>query len=308
MNQKIISLGEALLPSQFYPLARQYLAWKKLRKDAKVISLIQAYYTNLEVDTEIAEVIDYLPRCGITMHPYKWGFLYYEDFTSKFDEIKVFHDKILNLPYVYLNEKRLYYPNTFSNKKIKCMFYVLQDVEQHPLSPHRYLTEDFDVEVDDIVVDCGGAEGNFGLNIVDQVKKLYLFEPEEIWMEPLRATFAPWSNKVVIVQKYLSDITDDMNISLDAYFKDKEYPTFLKLDVEGFEEKVLHGSDKMLALNYVRKVVTCTYHYADDEKKLGALLRSHGFATKPSHGYMIGGLDKIRPPYLRRGVIRATKK
>jgi hypothetical protein len=272
-----------------------------------MISLIQAYYANMQIDSEIAEVLDFLPICGITMHPYKWGTLVNEDYTAKFDMIVILHDEDQNLPYVILDGKRLYFPRSMSDYDIKRTYYELQKIEQHPLSPHRYLTEDFDVEADDIVVDCGGAEGNFGLNIVDQVKKLYLFEPDEIWMEPLRATFAPWSNKVVIVHKYLSDITDDMNISLDNYFVDKEYPTFLKLDVEGYEERLLRGANKILSSHSIKKVVTSIYHYHDDEKNLGDLLRSHGFVTTHSHGYMIVGLDDIRPPYLRRGLIRAMK-
>jgi len=126
-------------------------------------------------------------------------------------------------------------------------------------------------------------------------------------MEPLQATFAPWGDKVVVVQKYLSDMTDTMNISLDDYFADKEDPTFLKLDVEGYKDRLLHGAEKILSSPSIKKVAACTYHYHDDEKKLGDLLRSYGFSTTHSHDYMIVGLDEIRPPYLRRGVIRATK-
>lgn len=307
MNQKIISLGETMLPSQLYPLARRYFAWRKLLKDAKMISLIQEYYANIDIDSEIAEVLNRLPMCGITMHPYEWGSLFNEDYTAKFEEIDVLHDRDRRLPYTFLDGKRLYFPRSMSDYGIKRSYYGLQEIEQHPQSPHRYLTETFDVENDDIVVDCGVAEGNFGLNIVDRVKKLYLFEPEEIWMEPLHATFAPWGEKVVIVQKYLSNTTNDTNISLDDYFTDKEYPTFLKLDVEGYEERLLCGAENILSSHNIKKVATCTYHYHEDEKKLGDLLRSHGFVTTHSQGYMIVGLDELRPPYLRRGIIRATK-
>jgi len=272
-----------------------------------MISLIQEHYANREIDSEIAEVLNHLPVCGITMHPYEWGSLFNEDYTAKFEEIKVLHDKERKLPYTLLDGKRLYFPRSMSDYGIKRSYYGLQEIEQHPQSPHRYLTEMFDVDIDDIVVDCGVAEGNFGLNVVDRVKKLYLFEPDEKWIGPLHATFAPWGDKVVIIQKYLSDITDTKSITLDDYFEDKEYPTFLKLDVEGYEERLLRGAEKILSSHSIKKVAACTYHYHDDERKLGDLLRSYGFITTHSQGYMIVGLDDIRPPYLRRGVIRATK-
>ena len=63
-------------------------------------------------------------------------------------------------------------------------------------------------------------------------------------MEPLNATFAPWKDKLVIVQKYLYDTTDEMNITLDNFFAD--YSNFLKLDVEWYEERLLLGADKIL--------------------------------------------------------------
>lgn len=103
-------------------------------------------------------------------------------------------------------------------------------------------------------MDCGVAEGNFGLSIVEKCKKFYLFEPEEQWMEPLKATFAPWKDKVVIVQKYLSDTTDEINTTLDDYFSDKEYPNFLKLDGEGYEERLLLGTKKILSSNDLKKL------------------------------------------------------
>ena len=79
------------------------MAWNKLRKDAKMISLIQKYYANIDIDSEIAEVLNYLPVCGITMHPYKWGSLFNENYTAKFEAIEVLHDRDRRLPYTFLD-------------------------------------------------------------------------------------------------------------------------------------------------------------------------------------------------------------
>lgn len=220
----------------------------------------------------------------------------------------MFHDETLDLPYVCFNQKRLYYPREMNTIAIQKSFCGEQLIAQHPQSPHRYLTDHFSVESGDIVVDCGVAEGNFGLSIVDSVSKLYLFEPDERWMEPLCATFSPWKNKVVIIQKYLSNITDESNLSLDDFFQDKECPNFIKLDVEGYEERLLQGAYNILSSSNLKKVVVCTYHKQEDEETLGALLRSHDYNVVPSQGYMLFIYDKnFNPPYLRRGVIRAIK-
>ena len=309
VNQKLISLGKRVTPPCFYPfIYRNLIAWRMQRRNPKGPSLILSYYSKIDVDIDVSEVLDYIEGYGLTMLPYKWAELFNENKTPKYDSIVVFHDEKLNLPYVLLDKKRLYFPNSMDENDIKIIYYTSQEIEQNPKSPHCYLMDDFNVKDDDIVVDCGAAEGNFGLDVINRVRKLYLFEPEEQWIKPLHATFAPWKNKVVIVQKYLSDATDEINITLDDYFSDKEHPTFLKLDVEGFEERLLLGAKGLLSSKNLKNVVTCTYHKQDDEEKLGTLLRSHGFTTTPSSGYIIAIWDKLYPPYLRRGVIRATKE
>lgn len=50
-----------------------------------------------------------------------------------------------------------------------------------------------------IVADIGTAEGIFALNIIHSVKKVYLFECDPEWIIPLEKTFAPWINKIEIV-------------------------------------------------------------------------------------------------------------
>lgn len=308
MKQKVISLGKRITPHYFYPFIYRCLsAWKKQIRNPKTLSLILSYYSKIDIDIEVSEVLNYIETYGLEMQPYEWAKLFNEDKTPKYDSIVVFHDEKLNLPYVLLDEKRLYFPNSMDDIEIKKNYYISQEIEQHLKSPHRYLTDEFNVKNDDIIVDCGSAEGNFSLNVINKVSKIYIFEPEEKWMMPLQATFAPWKDKVVVVQKYLSDVTDEINITLDDFFSDKECPTFLKLDVEGYEERILLGAERLLLSKYLKNVVTCTYHKHDDEEELGTLLRSNGFTTTPSSGYIIAVWDKLYPPYLRRGVIRATK-
>lgn len=304
LNKKIVQIARKILPNRFYPIARNYLHRYE-------IAHIREYYSAEHSDNniELLEALDGLERYGFMIYPYEWADNTREEYRGNLEKIQVLKDGVLDLPYTIFDTKRLYFPREWDDKKIGEYYFGLQDIEQHPLSPHRYLSNDFTVDDGSVVVDCGVAEGNFGLDVVDKCKTLDLFEPEELWVEPLRATFAPWKDKVVIVQKYLSDKTDDQNVSLDDFFTGKEYPNFLKLDVEGYEERVLLGANTILSSAHLKKVVTCTYHKAEDEEVLGTLLRNHGFTTKPSEGYMIFLWDQneFNPPYLRRGVLRATK-
>ena len=112
----------------------------------------------------------------------------------------------------------------------------------------------------DIVADIGSAEGNFSLSIIDKVKKIYLFESDPEIIQALRVTFEPWKEKVIIVNKYVSDETDDNFITLDSFFADKEAPTFLKIDVEGAEYAVLQGAKNILSTTKQMKIAIAAYH------------------------------------------------
>jgi hypothetical protein len=264
---------------------------------------ITAYYTRHLPNPEISDILRYLPSCGLTPFPYSWAA---KDNAASVD---VYYDDTNGLSYVLQDNKRLYFPEDMGSDSIQNYFYLIQFVEQHTESPHCYLTSEFDVSENDIVCDCGAAEGNFSLSIVEKVRHIYIFEPDERWMQPLTATFAPWKEIVTIVPKYLSNLSDESTVTLDEYFADKTPPSFCKIDVEGFEEKVLSGAKTLLQSGELQKIVVCTYHYAGDEQKLGEFLHSYNFRTIPSQGYMLfSEYDKLRPPYFRRGLLRCTKE
>ena len=131
------------------------------------------YYSSQETNKEINEILTYLPKCGVQPFPYPWAIM------DEASTIKIYYDEERDLRYVILDGKKLYYPRGMSDDNIKNSYYFVQKIEQHTSSPHRYLTPDFNISEEDIVVDCGVAEGNFSLAIVDQVKKIYLFKPKE---------------------------------------------------------------------------------------------------------------------------------
>ena len=117
--------------------------------------------------------------------------------------------------------------------------------EQDLDSPHRYLTESFTIGNEDVLADIGAAEGNFSLSVIEKVRKVYLFEYDREWTEALKATFAPWSEKVEIINKYVSDFDDEKHIRLDTFYKKKKDLTFLKIDVDGAESIVLNSCNEI---------------------------------------------------------------
>jgi len=264
---------------------------------------IQNYYRGLsEAPTEeIASVLNYLSRKPIAIFPY--------DFQDEYiaDKIEVFNDQVKGLRYVLLDGKRLYFKKRWGKKKIQYLYNLLSK-EQDIRSPHRYLTERFGFNYGEVLVDVGAAEGNFALSIVEKASRIILFEADKEWIEPLNATFEPWKEKVEIINKFVSNITASQNTKLDDYISIDGAGTFLKIDVEGAESKLLNGCKRILSEQKPLKVAICTYHKQNDEKEFSSLLTQNGFKISHSDGYMLFYYDKkMKAPYLRRGLIRAEK-
>ena len=276
---------------------RKKILAKELRKS------ILEYYSGTpgEPSEEIEMVLDYLRSNPIAVFPYP--------FQNKYnaDEIEVLEDKTRDLRYVMLDGKKLYFKKRWSKQRIQHSFNELTK-EQDLQSPHRYLNENFKIDEGEVLVDIGVAEGNFALGAVEKASRLILFETDKEWIEALNATFEPWKDKVLIVNKFVSDITNATNTTLDDFIGVDEKVTFLKIDVDGAESRLLKGSQRILSEQKPLKVAVCTYHKQNDEKDFTELLSQNGFQTSHSDGFMLFYYDKkMQAPYLRRGLIRAIK-
>jgi hypothetical protein len=135
-----------------------------------------------------------------------------------------------------------------------------------------------------------------------------LFESDEEWIDVLKYTFAPWEEKVILVNKYVSTKTENDRVSLDDFFNDQKID-FLKVDIEGAETQLLEGSEKLMLAQKLSKIVICTYHKKDDADNIEKILTNAGFCTRYSKGYMVYPENNVYlPPYLRRGLIRGSKE
>jgi hypothetical protein len=294
MNRHLFQVYRVLVPKP----VRTSILLRSLRRK------IPGYFAGLpssEINSEQMEVLKYLESNPVSIFPYDFQYSYSPG------NVEVFTDERLGMRYVIQDGKRLYFKRRWSAKRIRRAYSDLMR-EQDPGSPHRYLSGDFDVGAGDVVADIGAAEGNFSLSVADRVSKIYLFERDREWAEALRATFEPWKEKVVIINKYLAAHDDESHARFDTFLSTNNDVTFLKIDVDGAEAAVLGGCEGLFRSQRTFRIALCTYHRDEDEMEFTALLKGYGFRVSPSQGYMINHYDKkIKAPYLRRGLIRAVR-
>ncbi|MDR2116229.1 MAG: FkbM family methyltransferase [Planctomycetaceae bacterium] len=251
-------------------------------------------------DSEVLEVIRYFQNNPFSIFPY--------DFTKKYiaDNIDVFTDKKENMMYILHENKRMYFPKGWEKCRIQ-NYYNRLLIEQDIDSPHRYENDAVHVNNGDIVADIGTAEGIFALSNIEKAKKIYLFECDNEWINVLEKTFEPWKEKIVIVNKFISDHTKGDCITLDDYFNENEI-NFIKADIEGDETRLLQGAKQIFARVKKLQMVLCAYHKEKDAEELQKELTAQNFRIEFSKRYMIFIYDsELQKPYLRRGIIRASK-
>lgn len=257
---------------------------------------ILSYYEN-SIDSEILESIDWIKRNNRIS-------IFNFDFVKQYDEmpVEVKYDKIKSMYYILHNGLKVYYPKNMINRNVIRRCYRDLCMEQDALSPHNYI-EDGVVYPCGTVLDCGAAEAMFTLSHLKEMDALYLFECNSDWVEALNATIEPYRDKVHIVQKYVSDVTNDTCITLDDFCSQNNItPSFVKMDIEGAEVLALSGA-KSLISNPSIMWSLCTYHRRDDEKLISQIFKDRKQSF--GHGYVASWpLQDLDPPYFRRAVIR----
>lgn len=300
------------LPARFIKNVKTYRAKRYKRHEQRMFSEkrlcnlrceILKYYSTLpqyKMSIELSTAVDFLKHKPVTYFPC--------NLTRKYGPEMVYLtlDKETKLNFALINGKRMFFKRGWKESDCIKYCYCIQE-EQDENSPHRYLSENFTVQTDDIVVDVGAAEGIFSLDVIERASKIYLFEVNSGWTEALEATFAPWKEKVEIVNKYVSDFEDHESIALDSFFQNKKRPDFIKIDVDGAEAKVIKGCSQLLSAQEHLKIALCTYHKLEDESVFSGLLRENGFNISFSKSFLLFINDELSPPYFRRGVLRAMK-
>ena len=267
------------------------------------------YYKNSK-DPEILELINNLKIYGT--RPFLGDFIKkYENFHTK-----VYREKGEGCFWVMHNGKKLFFSKD-SYKQGVDIAYMKLNREQDINSPHRYI-ENYEDLNDCYVIDAGAAEASFSLDAVDRARKIYIFECNPAWKEPVEKTFENYGDKVEVIDKFVSNVDSNDSITIDTIFKRaikengfsyQKDKIFVKMDIEGMEEKAIRGMKKTLELAQHIQLSICAYHRQDDEETIRKYFPESEWEIKCSPSYMLFPYDENqKPPYFRHGVLRITKK
>lgn len=290
--------------SRIYGMAKMGYQLVKPWKERHAAAAACKYYKN-STDAEIRKLISYVKRTG-RMQTFNYPFAEkYENYRCRIRK-----DPENGLFFVDYHGRPMYFSRDYFTVG-SCMKYMRSILtEQDPDSPHRYLTDGFDVDAGSIVVDAGVAEGNFSLDIVDKVSRLILVECNKNWIEALEKTFAREiaGGKVVLVPKMLGDKNDKTQTSVDTLFKKYGKIDFIKMDIEGGEEAALRGAGAWMKACTSAKLAVCTYHKPEAFQEISNMLGG-AFRLSGTKGYMyFNPVLRDQAPYFRRGLIRAVKE
>jgi hypothetical protein len=94
-----------------------------------------------------------------------------------------------------------------------------------------------------------------------------------------------------MVSHEINDNTEKVSISkIDSLFKNDEKITFLKADIEGFEEEMLKGAEQTIKRNKPKIAIT-TYHTQNNPQEIIKIIK--GFV--PEYNYYVKGIYSVTP-------------
>lgn len=268
------------------------------------------HYHKKTKDIEIREMVDHIKRnrsfnminCELKM-----------DYLRL--KVDCFYCLEKNRFYLIENSKKLYFSKILSKEQVISLYRNLK-MEQDEKSPHRYIDE-IDIEVIRkaksegkriVIYELGAMEGMFSLNLVDVADEIHIFECDKEWEEALKCTFEPWSDKVKIVNKYVSDHSDKMNICIDDYCKEEMSNTLLivKMDIEGNERYALKGMKHTLDMVEAFLCFVCVYHKKDDEQIVRKYFQECKIRNTPGY-FCFHVADDYDVPFVRRCLLKINK-
>ena len=274
------------------PLIKDFVKYHKHTKDAEIQSMISYIKAHETFD---------MMNCELS-----------KDYTAL--EVESAFDSNEGLYYVWHEGKKVYFKKGFSEQQVIQSFKALVK-EQDEKSPHRYLSKQDIMEIESYkaaggairVFECGGMEGMFSLNLVDMVDEIYIFECDKDWIDALKCTFAPYKEKVHLVNAYVAD-GEGETVSLDSYTECLDIKTLgiVKMDIEGAEIRALKGMKKFMEKAANFKLFVCTYHRQNDEQLVREICKQYEIIA--NKGYFCFFVDpEYAPPFVRRCLLKVKK-
>ena len=189
---------------------------------------------------------------------------------------------------------------------------------------HNYQIPQTRVGVGDVVMDCGAAEGLFSLLAARKgADRVICIEPHPAYIQSLRQTFEG-RGAVTVVNAAVGDaigetrltntgmysvVTQLPNGTIPIRMETIDHlcsslgirPTYIKADIEGFEEKMLLGAAESISA-YRPKLAITTYHHFGAAEWMQRFLTElnprykfylKGLATQPGATVMLHAWDQL---------------
>jgi len=173
----------------------------------------------------------------------------------------------------------------------------------NPKHWHHYLANGMALDKNDVVLDCGAADGLFTFVAAPQVKKIFAIEPVPAWHSGLEKTFARFHNVEIVKtavahKKSEMKMTDNglysgiraegqLTIPVETidnlFFAKGQRVTFIKMDIEGYEFQALLGAENTIRKNRPRLSLTLyhpTNHYTEIRDYLEQIHQDYQFKTR----------------------------
>lgn len=224
----------------------------------------------------------------------------YENFAYDLFQDSLFNDDILRInqtiiPNFYRNHCNAIWSKDMMKYELNHLIYKIF-LSNNNLT--FYETENFKINQNDIVFDCGGNMGLFSAAIANRCKSIYAFEPMSLVRKNLYKTASLYNNIFIIpcglhdknCSTFLfqkdnpgaSTISEEYNIdnqtlykercnliTIDNFIKETNIiPNFIKIDIEGSEYGLLRGAQECLE-KYGPKISIALHD--EDEQKIGQI-------------------------------------
>lgn len=175
---------------------------------------------------------------------------------------------------------------------------------------HNYQIPQTLVEKNDIVFDCGSAEGIFPLIIHNNCKKVYAFEPLEDYQKSFNKTFSSINNVHLVkealgnqigsigfvqsgIQSSISNEISDNSVQINTIDNfcaiNSCEVNFIKADIEGYELELLKGAKESI-IKFKPKIAITVYHKENNYKEIQDFLRN----IVPEYNFKIKGISDLR--------------
>lgn len=281
---------------------------EKLKQGLYYLNVLDYYARHEEEAGTYAKELEYLRENG----SYR-NFPYQED--CSIQDVVLGVDSESKLPYVVHHDKKLFFPSNYTEDVAAAIYLNYMKVEKllgvgdTEGTPHQYQSPAIHVSEGDVVFDIGAAEGLFALDQIEKASRVFVVESDAQWITPLRKTFAPYGDKVTVIQKFISTADTENTLSLKKLLSDVDFSSaFVKMDIEGYELPAIASAMDVLKEKQGTKIAAAAYHRQHDAEELKTIFDKLGYQSEFSSGYMLfHQFDIPMPPYFRKGMIRAKR-